>query len=497
MKGASIHGICFILSLMLMAGCANIVPPGGGPKDETPPGLVSISPADSQLRTRVSEIILQFDEYIELKDAATQVQISPLLPIPLTVTGLNKRVKVVIPDSLLLEETTYRISFGSAIQDIHEGNAYKAKGYTFSTGDYFDSLSLAGTVYDARTGLPDTSALVMLYSADESDSAIVRHKPMYVVHADPSGNFLLQGLPPRMFRLYALRDANGNLTYDGGSEWIAFIDSAIRPTAGTTADLRLRTFPESMGNTTSDSGSNSREPAVSAFSRGRTVSSKDIAAGAYRVGVDTGEVTKRTQEITEPITILLSRRLSGTMNPSRIFLSLDSAGTTIEMPLHITRDMTGLLYRLATEWREDAVYTLRLQKGFAADSSGADLLPGRYIFRTKRDEDYGKLRVHLPSKYYGRSHILQVVNERDTVYQQPVTDTMVNLLRIQPGMYTMRIIEDVNENGRWDAGDLFLRRQPEVVVPYNNIITLKPGWEQEIDFETPVGRKPDGRSLTR
>ena len=141
------------------------------------------------------------------------------------------------------------------------------------------------------------------------------------------------------------------------------------------------------------------------------------------------------------------------------------------MPVHITQDSSGLQYKLNTDWREDAVYTLRLQKGFAKDSSGSDLFPGRYTFRTKRDEDYGKLRIHLPSKYFGRSHILQVANERDTI----------------------RIIEDKNENGRWDAGDLFLRKQPEIVVPYTVSVTLKAGWEQQIDFEAPRTRKLDSR----
>ena len=488
MKGASIQCICVVLSLLLMAGCANIVPPGGGPKDEKAPELRSITPADSQLRTRVSEIVLLFDEYIELKDAANQVQISPLLSIPLTVTALNKRVKVVIPDSLLLDATTYRINFGTAIQDIHEGNPYKAKPYTFSTGDYFDSLAISGIVHDARTGLPDTGSLVMLYSAAESDSAIVRHKPMYVVHTDATGKFLFEGLPPRSFRLYALRDANANMTFDGGNEWIAFLDSAITPKADTIVDFQLRTFPESTGDSLSEAVAS--KPRISGAAK---PGGREITPGSYRVGVDTGDVTKRTQELTGPIDILLSRRLSGSMNASRIFLSVDSAGTTVEMPVVITRDTSELVYSLATQWRENSVYTLRLQKGFAVDSSGSDLLPGRYVFRTKRDEDYGKLSIHLPTKYYGDRYILQVVNERDTVYQQPVRDSIINLPRIQPGVYSMRIIVDANRNGRWDAGELFRRRQPELVVPYPNTINLKAGWEQQVDFVPTPARKPGMR----
>jgi hypothetical protein len=192
-----------------------------------------------------------------------------------------------------------------------------------------------------------------------------------------------------------------------------------------------------------------------------------------------------------PIQITFGRKLSEPIHDAKVFMSYDSSGTTVEAPVHISADTSGLQYSISTPWKEDALYTLRLQKGFAKDSSGADLLPGRYTFRTKRDEDYGKLRIHLPTRFYGKEHILQVANEHDTIYQKAVADTMVNLLRIPPGVYTLRIIEDKNENGRWDAGNLLQHLQPEMVIPYSITINLKAGWEQQVDFEAPRKRRLD------
>jgi hypothetical protein len=490
MRGAAIRWILPIMLWTVLGACANIVPPTGGDKDVTPPKLLAVTPADSQLNTRVKKIVLDFDEYITLSDASTQIQISPLLSLPLTITSTNKHVTVVIPDSLLQDETTYRITFGNAIRDLHEGNVYESQGYTFSTGAHFDSLVLLGSVYSANTGRHDSTAQVLLYSALESDSAIVRHKPMYVVHADNSGNFAFRGLPARPFRIYALRDANSNLTFDGGSEWIAFNDSIVTPAPIPHKDIELRTFPESLGDTAT-SAQQARQSAR-LFDREASPSAAKAAtvqAGSYKLSVDTSDVKRRTQELNEPVVITFGRRLAAPVKEDRIFLSYDSAGTTIEVPFKVSAADTSFRhYNITTPWREDALYTLRLQKGFAKDSTGTDMMPGRFTFRTKRDEDYGKLRIHLPTRYYGRSHILQVVSDHDTIYQQPVTDTMISLLHIQPGSYTFRIIEDRNENGRWDAGDLFLRRQPELVIPYNNNINLKAGWEQQIDFEEP--RKP-------
>ena len=480
---------CGLSVMLLMGSCANIVIPGGGPKDSTLPKLLHISPPDSQLHARPRKIELQFDKYVTLTDAANQVQVSPLLPIPLTVTSTPRRIIITIPDTLLQDETTYRITLGTAIRDLHEGNPYTSKGYTFSTGSYFDSLNISGKVIDARTGQPDTAAFVLLYKTSDGDSAVVRHRPMYVTHVDGSGAFSLTGLPPRSFRLYALRDANGNLIFDGGKEAIGFEDAPVRPGDAAHTPYLVRTFQEAAINDTSARRGDRQHAALNTHAT--SMETPHIPATGYRVGVDTSDAKKRTQDITKPLVITFSRKPLRALNHEKVFLSSDSAGTTVEEDVRIAHDTSGLQDSLITQWRENAVYTLRLQKGFAKDTSGADLLPGRFTFRTKRDEDYGKLRIHLPTKYFGVGNVLLVNNERDTVWQQPVTDSNVALLRLPPGVYTVRVIVDENRNGRWDPGDLFLRRQPEEVVPYAAPINLKAGWEQQIDFETPRVRIPD------
>ena len=110
-------------------------------------------------------------------------------------------------------------------------------------------------------------------------------------------------------------------------------------------------------------------------------------------------------------------------------------------------------------------------------------MPGRYVFRTRNDDDYGKIKVHLPAKYNNTKYLLLVTTDRDTVYQKPVRDTIINLPRLRPDKYTFRIIVDKNRNGKWDTGDLFGKLQPEEVIPYPDKVILKPGWDNTIDFE--------------
>jgi hypothetical protein len=131
-------------------------------------------------------------------------------------------------------------------------------------------------------------------------------------------------------------------------------------------------------------------------------------------------------------------------------------------------------------------------KGFAKDSAMTDAMPSRYTFKTKSDDDYAKLHIHLPSKYNSTKYVLMVNNETDTVYQKPVRDTVVHLSRLQPGSYKMRIIVDANGNGFWDTGDLLQKIQPEEIIPYKEALQLRAGWDNTIDFEPPQPAQRQG-----
>jgi hypothetical protein len=162
----------YLLILFVGSGCANIIPPSGGKKDIAAPKLLAVTPPDSQLNVRTSKIELRFDEYVQVAEVAANVQVAPLFKFPVNITAIGRRILVDFPDSLLQDNTTYRISFGNAIKDLHEGNPFSGYTYTFSTGGYFDSLRLDGTIVNAATGLPDTGVAVILYDATASDSVI-------------------------------------------------------------------------------------------------------------------------------------------------------------------------------------------------------------------------------------------------------------------------------------------------------------------------------------
>ncbi len=485
MKLPVLRSVIFFLTALLAVGCANIVPPSGGDKDTKPPKLLAISPADSQLSNRVSKIEMSFNEYIELNSPSTEVQISPLLSLPMSVTAVGKKVTIRLTDSLLQPNTTYRISTNNAIKDMHEGNPFLRYTYTFSTGSYFDSLNLDGIVYDAASGMPDTGTFILLYDAKLSDSVVVKQKPSYVTKVTDGGKFSFKGLPYKRFHIYALHDANGNLVYDGKGEMIGFIDSTVAPVSEVVSSIVLKSFKEEIIDTNVLKKDKSE----------RQITDKKLRAGEkqvvqYGLEIDTSNINKRTADVTKPLKVIFIK-YPDTIKKNKIYVMRDSAGIDVEVTFtlrHDTLKKENLLIDIP--WKEDAVYTVRFMKAFAKDSMGNDALPSKYTFRTKYDEDYGVLDIRLPEKYKDRKYLLLINNGEDTIYFKPIADTMVKMRKITPANYSMRIIVDENKNGKWDTGDLFEKRQPENVIPYKEGIPMKAGWDMTIDFEPRQKPKP-------
>ncbi len=489
---------CSFFYGLLTAGCANIVPPEGGKKDETPPVLLSISPADSALNIRPSLIELKFNKFMEIKDLNKYMQLSPLLSIQPTVISYLRRVEIKIVDSLLQPNTTYRIDLGDALVDNREATPYKNFVYLFSTGNYFDSLELNGYIVNARTGKADTNALIMLYPDTEPDSAVVKSKPLYALKTDTRGRFSIKSLPYKPFRIYAVQDANNNYLYDPGEEQVGFLNYPVLPGIHSDTLYRLNLFKEAIdsaahktGDSLSVEDKTAGEGKFSLRKRAGGVGKNDIS---YRVNVDTINKNVRTFEITKPLTIDLYTSVNN-IDTGKIYLSYEDEEVEIEAVHGFAADSNAI--HITPQWVGNKSYTLRLVKGWATDSSGKELLPGKYSFKTKSEEDYGTLKINIPPLYRGEKYRLSVYFKTDSVYQKGIVDSIVRLSLLQPGVYSMSIFIDENGNGKWDPGILLEKKQPEIVIPHTNEITLKAGWENEIDFtaldEMPASPKSEDK----
>src|SRR6218665_125233 len=138
-----------LIVILLLASCAQVVPPGGGDRDKTPPKVLRYIPDSAQLNFNSKYIVIDFNEYIQLKDLNNQLIISPPFANNPDVKVKNKTLTIDLSKEKLLPNTTYSIKFGNALQDNNEGNPLEDFSYIFSTGPYIDSLSISGKVQSA------------------------------------------------------------------------------------------------------------------------------------------------------------------------------------------------------------------------------------------------------------------------------------------------------------------------------------------------------------
>ena len=220
--------LALLLTAFLAQRCANAVAPTGGPQDTKPPVVVEAVPENHSVNFIGKKIEITFDEYITLENASQNVMISPPLSEKPDIKLKNKTVVVKFKENLAAN-TTYTIDFGTAIKDLHEGNPFKDYVFSFSTGDYLDTLCIAGKVLNASDKKPVENAYVSLYSADRDnlDSLPMTTTPNYITKTDKEGNFRLTGLADQQYLVFALKDANSNLYFDLPNEEVAFLDTLV------------------------------------------------------------------------------------------------------------------------------------------------------------------------------------------------------------------------------------------------------------------------------
>ena len=211
----------------LIAACASIGSPDGGPFDETPPVFLGSNPEPRALGVTDKRVTLEFDEFIKIEKAAEKVVISPPQMTQPIIKTNGKKI-VVQMDDTLKANTTYSIDFSDAIVDYNEGNPLGNFAFLFSTGEQIDTLAVSGTVLNAANLEPVKGILVGLHS-DLADSAFVTKPFDRVSRTDADGRFTICGIAPGTYRAYALQDANQNYAFDQKNEMVAFLDSLVVP----------------------------------------------------------------------------------------------------------------------------------------------------------------------------------------------------------------------------------------------------------------------------
>ena len=227
-----------LIALCAFMSCARMGTPDGGWFDDDPPRVIGSVPAERDTNVTTKKITIYFDEYIKLDNPSENVMVSPpQLEVP-EIKVVNKKIVVELQDTLK-PNTTYTIDFSNAISDNNEGNPMGNYAFVFSTGEKIDTFEVAGSVIDAQNLEPVKGISVGLYS-NLADSAFQKEPMIRIGRTDGSGHFVIKGVAPGEYRVYALQDMDGDYRFSQKSEMIAFTHQTFKPTAG--PDIRQDTI---------------------------------------------------------------------------------------------------------------------------------------------------------------------------------------------------------------------------------------------------------------
>ena len=463
--------IVFLLAIVILAflsgmtGCASIVPPTGGDKDSLPPLLVSVTPPDSSRNFQGKRINFVFNEFVQIDRPQENLLITPTPKSNPNVEARLRTVSVVIRDTLE-PNTTYTIDFGDAIRDINEANILRNFVYIFSTGPSIDSLEFSGRVILAESGKTDSTLLVFLYRSLD-DSAVLKEKPRYITRVNNNGNFIFRNLPAGRFAIYATKDEGGQRRYLSRTQLFAFADTPIVVQPNPTP-VTLYAFIAKDTNA----------PLITIPIKNTGVKG---AATDKRLRLESS-LENELLDLLDSFHLYFRAAPLKYFDTSRLRLTNEKFETLSNYTF--VKDTSNKKVTLFHPWTENTGYNLIIDKDFAEDTAGRKLLRDDTLnFRTRRDKEYGLVRLRFPNLDVTKNPVLLFIQNDQVVHSHVFTNKEFYAKIFKPGEYELRLLFDVNKNGLWDTGEFFGKhQQPERVQPISRKITVKANWDNEVDI---------------
>jgi hypothetical protein len=440
-----------------------MIPPGGGPRDTLSPVLLTATPRDSAVNIPVTtkQMVLTFDEFVAVENSYTNLIVSPTLKNQPSVDGRLRNITIRLVKDTLEPNTTYAFDFGNAIKDVNESNVARGFRYVFSTGSTIDANTYSGKVLLAESGKPDSTLFVILHR-NLSDSAVVRESPRYYARINGRGEFTFHNLPTGQFAVYVIGPNAISKRYTDSTLMFAFKGSPVNIGANTPQDT-LYAFAYER----------EQLPQTGAVTPSVRLPGTADRRLRYAPSLDNGQ-----HDILRDLTLTFLRKLF--VFDSTKFVLTDT--NYRKLPAYsVSMDSAKTKIGIRYSWKEGAPYYLLIAKDAVADSLGTTLSKADTLrFYSKRESEYGSIRIRFTNIDLSRNPVLQFVQENKVVDSFPVTRSEVYRKLYRPGSYDMRILYDTNGNGVWDRGSFRYKRQPEIVVSLSGRLTVRANWDNEV-----------------
>ena len=529
--------LLFFFALILLTWqCASIQQPQGGPKDSIPPTILEETPANLTRNFQAEKIVIEFDEFIKLSNPFKEISVSPDLDQPINPRVKRKNIEITLPDSLE-ENTTYTINFGKAIGDFNEGNPLLNYSYVFSTGDVIDSLSISGKVINALTKQAEKEITVLLIPTRQ-DSIFGKRKANIFTLTDTAGNFRLRNLREDNYRIYALREENNDRVYNAPDEFIGFLNDSIvldKDTAGIVLEVSKgipREFRlldrkiEPSGKITFVFNKPLEDAALTIIHPSQLDADKQVEYTANRdsailwvndLTFDSLKVSiSNRNEIIDTVTMrrgrndkydrdfIITDNLSRnrvnriqhieltagspvqSIDRSKIILLVDSVPVT---NFQLVKDTTvQRRYIMRYGWRPKHDYVLTLEEGAFTGFFSDKNKSVTKTFTMDETENFGDILLKVTVPDSAHQYLVQLINEKMDVIHRSVpikNSTDIPFRQFPGGKYTIRVVYDENNNGKWDPGDVYENKQPERIWYLGKTFIIRANWEQEEPLTIP------------
>lgn len=520
--------VCF-----LFAACAKIVTPSGGAIDRIPPKQLKSYPEQNSLNFKEREFVIEFDEYIVLDNVMQNLLVSPPLKVKPEVNAKLKKVYVKGLDSLA-ENTTYIFDFGNSICDFNEGNRLNGFKYSFSTGDYIDTMIFEGRVLEGFTMKPIADKYVMLFK-DTLYSALYDNDCSYITKTDSNGWFAFSNIANSDYRVLVLDDKNQNKRYDLPTESIGFSEYAVNSYAKDSLSFEKKKknhiFYEQVIDTVQKIVTSkflSKSVFLLSFSNPLSqkvnidILNKDkVGDVLYEFseqrdtvyvffcspsGFDNLDIKIKDGAYEEEVSLVNTAKGKKSNGPSCFgfeLLKRDSVDyynvllLRTALPLKtkevsaklIDETDTTMLSLLSDEFRRLSLPD-GLQEGkkykLVVDSASVENIAGEknckfsLDFYLTKKTDYGQLVLNCTDSLFASvPHLFYLCDVKSNVLQVVRTENGQNEVlfeNIKEGNYRVKCVLDVNGNGKWDRMDFGNAKQGEKTTMFDKVVSIRKAW---------------------
>ncbi len=154
-----------------------------------------------------------------------------------------------------------------------------------------------------------------------------------------------------------------------------------------------------------------------------------------------------------------------------------------DIPFDLEQDTADLKkFNLFADWTPGESYAFEMDSIAVHGLYGLFTDKQRKEFTAKKLEEYGQIFFDI----HGADSVafVELLDAQDKVLRTVRVSPQgrADFYFLNPGKYGARLVNDANGNGRWDTGDYALKRQPEQVYYYWQVLELKANFELRQDW---------------